>query len=431
MPSIDKAQSAAGPAGRCRRRALIGLAFVAATGALALAAFAASPVDGIGTQVVVPVVASTASFSSEVFAYNPNGTTLDLAIDYVGGTGTPLPGLRSCTQATVAPDRTVVINVAVQCALGSLNNFGQLRLTSAGTGNLPFAAYSRAQTPDGIGFSIEGLPVGLFSTDHIVTGLRSGGNAPAYQTNCFVGTLGEAAGYQIALFDATSGTALGSVISGTLAANELLRILDVFTAASVFPGTYTNVNAYITENTVGAEPALLAFCTVQENTNFSADYRIGKTVLVQDASRERDSTTIAGRVGGAFSVVAGSNSNLHEIYFRAPDKVSCSLTGPDVANLELRLLDQRATEVDAAAAGGNGHVLAGGSAVTAFGPVPLGTRGAATLQSVDGNGVNGRYLIQVEGNETATGTKAYGIRCQSGNGHTRPALVGQVGKDVF
>ena len=59
------------------------------------------------------------------------------------------------------------------------------------------------------------------------------------------------------------------------------------------------------------------------------------------------------------------------------------------------------------------------------------TRGAATLQSVDGNGVNGRYLLQVEGNETATGTKAYGIRCQSGNGHTRPALVGQVGKDVF
>jgi len=264
-----------------------------------------------------------------------------------------------------------------------------------------------------------------------VAGLRSGGVAPTYQTNCFVGTLGEAADYQISLFNASTGAQLGSTISGTLGADALVRVLDVFTAASVPAGTYTNVNARIDETTVGAEPALLAFCTVQENTTFSADYRIGKSALIQDASRERDSTTSAGRVAGAFTVEAGSLSNVHEIYFRAPDKVSCNLTGPDVANLEFRLLDQRATDSDALAANGNGRVLGGGNNQTSFGPVSLGLRNAATFQSADGVGVNGRYLIQVEGNESATGTKSYGIRCQSGNGHTRPALLGQLGSDVF
>ena len=324
-----------------------------------------------------------------------------------------------------------MIDVGTQCTLGVGSNFGQLRLTSTSTANLPFSAYARVQTPSGVGFSIEGVPAGLFSLDHVVTGLRSGGAAPTYQTNCFVGTLGEAADYQIALYNATTGLQLGSTISGSLAADALVRVLDVFTAASVPAGTYTNVNAYITENTVGAEPALLAFCTAQENTFLSADYRIGKSPLPQDASRERDSTTSAGRVGGAFTVNAGSASNIHEIYFRAPDTVSCNLTGPDVANLEFRLLDQLATQTDAGTAGGNGRVLAGGNNLTSFGPVSLGLRSAATFQSVDGVGVNGRYLIQVEGNETATGTKTYGIRCQSGNGHTRPAFIGAFGGDIF
>lgn len=400
--------------------------------ALALApARATTPVDGIGTYVVLPVVANTASFSSQVFIYNPNGQTLNLAVDYVGGVGTLLPGLRSCTATVVAPDRTVVIDVGTQCTLGAGNNFGQLRLMSTSTANLPFTAYARVQTPAGVGFSIEGVPAGLFSLDHVVAGLRSGGAAPSYQTNCFVGTLGEAADYQIALIDASTGAQLGSTISGSLAADALVRVLDVFTAALVPPGTYINVNAYITENTVGAEPALLAFCTVQENTALSADYRIGKSSFIQDASRERDSTTSINRVGSAWTVAAGSQSNLHEIYFRAPDKVTCNLTGPDVANLEFRLLDQTATTSDAGLANGGGKVLGGGSGVTSFGPVSLGLRNAATFTSVDGSGVNGRYILQVEGNETAPGSKSYGIRCQSGNGHTRPALLGSFGSDIF
>jgi len=95
------------------------------------------------------------------------------------------------------------------------------------------------------------------------------------------------------------------------------------------------------------------------------------------------------------------------------------------------LLDQGSTQADAGSAGGNGHVLGGGNNVASFGPVSLGLRNAATFQSVDGVGINGRYLIQVEGNETAPGSKTYGIHCQSGNGHTRPALLGQFGSDIF
>jgi hypothetical protein len=111
--------------------------------------------------------------------------------------------------------------------------------------------------------------------------------------------------------------------------------------------------------------------------------------------------------------------------------VTCNLTGPDVANLEFRLLNQSATTADAGLALGGGKVLGGGNGLTAFGPVSLGLRNAATFASVDGSGINGRYILQVEGNETAPGSKCYGIRCQSGNGHTRPALLGSFASDIF
>lgn len=404
-----------------------GLAALAA--ASCIATQAATPVDGIGTQVILPVVSATTTFQTQVFVYNPNGLTLNLTIEYVGGIGTAAAGLKTCTAATVNPDRTLVIDVGTQCTLAG-SNFGTLRLIENNAGNLPFTAYARVQNFAGIGFSVEGIPIGNFSLDTIVTGLRSGGS-PVYQSNCFVGSFGEAVDYQIMLVDAATGIQLGSTITGSLTANQLRRILDIFTAAGVAPGAYTNVNAYITENTPGAEPALIGLCTVQENSFFSADYRSGKSFFVQDASRERDSTTSASRMGDAFTVNAGSQSNLHEIYFRAPDRVACQLTGPDIANLEMRLLDQATVLADAQAAGGNGRVLGGGSSLNTIAELSLGARSAATNASADGVGVNGRYVIQVEGNETATGSRVYGIRCTSGNGHTRPALIKTLAADVF
>jgi len=421
---------------RALTRTLTAVSFVSLSGLV----HAVTPVDSVGTQVIIPAVASTTAYQTQVFVFNPNNATLNVTIDYIGGStwpAAPLSGITPCTGAAILPSRTAVIDPAVQCALTG-NQFGTLRISENSAANLPFTAYSRTQTPTAIGFSIEGVPVGNFSLDHIVSGLKSGGS-PLYKTNCFVGTFGDAVDYEIQLTDGTTGFSLGGLITGTLPANSLLRILDIFAAAGLAPGIYTNVNAYINENTT-TEPAIIAFCTVENNSNGSADYRIGKSPNPFDSSRDRDSTTYRSRLDENFTVNAGSQSNLHEIYFRAPDRVACALvdTPPilggnppgDAAKLELRLLDQSASLADAQAAGGNGHVLAGGDNQSSFNEVFLGWRGTATATSFDGLGVNGRSLIQVEG-KAATGPAIYGIRCTSGNGHTRPALIKTLGVDVF
>ena len=116
-----------------------------------------------------------------------------------------------------------------------------------------------------------------------------------------------------------------------------------------------------------------------------------------------------------FDIPPGAYSNTHVMYFRHPDRVQCLLYDPQTttaldasAGLEMRLLD------------GDANVIAGGDNMTGFGEIYLGDK-------TDRNfGANGRYLIEVESSgagPNVVNTRKYGLRCQSGSGHTAADMV--------
>ena len=173
---------------------------------------------------------------------NPNTAPITLHVKFYEGhdPANPNPGLNSCTDLTVAANESKPFTLAGQCVLGGGSHFGMLVLEDAATQktNL-FFAYSRAQTPGGNGFSVEGFPIGAFSgAPADVVGLKRQAAAPVYQSNCFVAALGEAVNYQLVLRDGTTNAAIGSK-SGALAAFEQVRLLDVFAQAGVPAGNRT------------------------------------------------------------------------------------------------------------------------------------------------------------------------------------------------
>jgi len=234
---------------------------------------------GTSATIVVPVIAQTASFASDVTVYNPNAASINVNAVFYDAQNTASPGPKACTSLAVGANVSKGFTVATQCALPSGSNFGLLVLSES-TGTQRFYGYARTQTPQGIGFSTEGFPIENFN-DQIqhATGLKrvaATGGLPAYQTNCFVATLGDAISYELRLFDGGTNVQLGSTLSGALAAFQQFRYLDVFAAAGVAAGTKTNVRAQFT-NLTGNQKKLIGFCTVQENTTFSADFRIAKS----------------------------------------------------------------------------------------------------------------------------------------------------------
>ena len=227
----------------------------------------------------MPVIEQTASFGSEVTLYNANASSITVNAVFYDAQNTNSPGAKSCASLALAAGRTAQFTVASQCALPSGSNFGLLVLSES-SGTQHFYGYARTQTPQGIGFSTEGFPIENFN-DQVqhATGLKrtaAAGGAPAYQTNCFVATLGDAVGYELRLFDGATNTQLGSTLSGSLGAFQQYRYLDVFAAAGVAAGNKTNVRAQFT-NLTGNNKKLIGFCTVQENTSLSADFRIAKS----------------------------------------------------------------------------------------------------------------------------------------------------------
>ena len=163
-----------------------------------------------------------------------------------------------------------------------------------------FFAFSRAQTPGGNGFSVEGFPIGAFSgAPADVIGLKRQAASPVYQTNCFVGAFGEALDYQIVLRDGTTNNTIPAshAITGHLEPFEMMRILDVFGADGVNApaGNYLNYRANFDVSSAGA-PAMVGFCTVQESTFFGADFpasasRPMRATMASDGSHASVSTT--------------------------------------------------------------------------------------------------------------------------------------------
>ena len=234
---------------------------------------------GTSATIVVPVIAQTPSFGSEVMVYNPNGGAITVTPVFYDAQNTGSPGPKPCTSLSIGANVTRTFTLPAQCALPAGSNFGLLVLSET-TGTNRFYGYARTQTPQGVGFSTEGFPIENFNDQlqHAI-GLKrvaASGGLPANQTNCFVATLGDGVSYELRLFDGTTNVQLGSTLSGSLAAFQQYRYLDVFALAGVAAGDKTNVRAQFT-NLTGNKKKLIGFCTVQENTTFSADFRIAKS----------------------------------------------------------------------------------------------------------------------------------------------------------
>src|SRR3954452_21997646 len=99
-------------------------AFAAAAGAPEAQSTAAS-----GSVLVIPVVAETMSYTSEVVVRNPNSAALTLNVKFYEALTSTNPGLRSCSQLTVAPLQSRPLTVGAQCnPLGAGNHHGMLVL---------------------------------------------------------------------------------------------------------------------------------------------------------------------------------------------------------------------------------------------------------------------------------------------------------------
>ena len=214
----------------------------------------------------------------------------------------------------------------------------------------------------------------------------------------------------------TSAGAYGAYVD--LLPGQLVRLLDVFAAAGAPAGDYDNVNAvFIADGGLAAtnRPGLMTFCTVQDNTSFGADFRIGKTSYGTFGIGSNDSTTAREIVaekdllGRNFEIDAGVSANTHLVYFRHPDTVKCELLQQGspwprltpTAGLEIRVLNRK------------GAVIGGGSDAVSTGPMYLGDK------SDTPGAYNSDYTIEVESNEQNMGVvRPYALYCASGSGNT-------------
>ena len=249
---------------------------VTATPAAAQTAF------GSSKTIVFPVLANTQTFTSTVTLYNPNGSAVTVGLDFFDANNTGAPGPKPCSDVLVPANGSVAFTLQSQCTLDATSHFGPL-VASDTAGTSQIFGYSRTENAASAGFSIEGFPSENFATDTTnVTGLVGSTNpAPVHQSNCFVTSQADPITYDMKLFDGTSGAQIGSTVSGSLNAFEQIRYLDVFSASpngvGAAPGDYSNVRAEFTRTSAGTQQ-MVAFCTVQDNATFGADFRIAKAI---------------------------------------------------------------------------------------------------------------------------------------------------------
>jgi hypothetical protein len=378
--------------------------------------------DGYGSIVTVPIIAQTATYASQIFIHVPPGNAyVNATVQpiYYGANGSATVGTVVCPSVVITAGHTNQYSLSTLCALNPGSNFGRLYFREVNSDNRPFAVYTRVETFSGNGFSVEGFPIGNFQNSgpndagaSFVTGLKRQAAAPGYQTNCFLAALGEAVTVNTALLDNTGAT-IGTAFNTTLGANEVVRFLDIFgpNGVNAAAGDYSNVTAKFFENGAN-EPAFAAFCTVQNNSSFDADFRVAKVQNPTDLRADRFVSVSTDALGNAFQVTDVNLKNIHVAYVHQPDWISCSLTGANTAQLEFQMKDPAGT------------VVAGGNAITTFAEFYTGEHSAIA------GGVAARWRIEVSSNSVFNPTPiAYGISCTSGNGMTQLDFIGTAGDD--
>jgi hypothetical protein len=388
----------------------------------------AQEMDGMHTMQIIPIVVDSATFRSRITLFNPFGNELHFDATYVPGDGT--------SQAANGPLAcgTVVVPGAVSVGFASIreicpglpagSQFGYLKLVRGNDHGAaqPFHqnaihAYSRVNNYAGQGFSVEAFPMHSFGpVRQVVSGLRRMAatlTSPAFQTNCFVGTMDEAAQFRLELAT-QQGAALGTPLDFSLGPNRLVRLLDVFAASALPTGDYDNVKLTLSR-TGGAASAFFGFCTVQDNTSYGADFRIAKQVYATDRNETHTVTALTDPLGRPFTLPSSSQAayQLLAMDFRQPDGVRCTVSGTGspaqpISGVNMKLLVKDPTN----------HTLrpvddTGGYYYVSelMGP-----------KSLINEGVNTTLFVHVFRTEGGAETP-YQLQCLSGNGLSRPVIV--------
>ena len=156
-----------------------------------------------------------------------------------------------------------------------------------------------------------------------------------------MGALGEAVDYQIVLRDGPTQAVLGAPITGSLVPYQSIRFIDIFAAAGASAGDHVNASANFGVTTAGA-PALVGFCTVQENNTFGADFRVAKSQAAFDLRQLRlvcygRSGFACGTLDNTVFVPDPATKNVHLFLIEQPDYVQCQLVGPNIGDLQMRI----------------------------------------------------------------------------------------------
>ena len=415
------------------------LAAIAAVSLLLSAAPSkAQTTDGYHSVQVFPVVVDTASFTQRFNFRNPAGVTLTLEPIYFPAIGTSQAATLTCPSFNIPANKTLAFNsLREMCpALAAGSQFGFLSVRVTNFVVIPFAGFSRVANPQGNGFTVEAFAANEFTAaDGVINGLRRSAatvNAPAFQTNCFLGLVNNLdsslvahdAQINYALFN-SAGAQIGTG-QQTLYPGKIVRLLDIFASVGLPTGDYDNAMLKVFENGPD-EPGVIAFCTVQDNTSFGADFRIAKQEFADGGD-----DAIGGRVVGSqslfnrrellrakdeslrdFVIPAGAYSNTHVLRLHSADHGFCEIIDPNTGvralpayGLEIRAVDPESGDTNA---GGNDSTVV---------PDPNLGQGNYFSDRADGsNGDDNVGFLQVESNGQNTGVpRPYRLHCRSGSG---------------
>ena len=121
-------------------RCLLGTVMLVAAHADAIAQM----MIGYNQGLIVPLIAETPSYQSQVYVHNPWASTVSVRFDYVGATSSDTPGLQICETLQIPAGNVVKTSLSALCpGISPGFNFGSLSTTFNGSKIGPTRALKR------------------------------------------------------------------------------------------------------------------------------------------------------------------------------------------------------------------------------------------------------------------------------------------------